>query len=464
MNTHKVKLAILGIVTLIGSVFWWNHHIGSAQAEPVLIEIDQDQTFQTMSGWEVTLNLSDTPHAPEWAAYHDQLLDRVINTAGINRVRLEIRSGAEHPSDTITRFMTGELTYDEWKPHRYKVVNDNDDPDVINWDGFNFDELDWHVETNLLPLMERMDTRGERLWINLCYVSFISGWNAHHDPEEYAELVLATYLHLQDKYGFVPDAWEVILEPDLKPGMWSGKMIGEAIVATAQKLETHGFEPAFIVPSVTNMRNAVPYIKEIEKVPGAMDHVVEFSYHRYRGANRTTLRAIAKLAKKHGVGTSMLEWWFGRANYNILHEDLEIGSNVAWQGRALVGLFNVTDRHKPNPTFRFRKDIRFNVQYFRDIRFGAVRIGASSSKKKQMAPLAFQNMDGSTVVMIKASNAGDLTVTNLPAGTYRVSYALQKRSDELPEPIIVGDEGELSVAMPGAGVMTISSYRNEDAD
>ena len=461
VTRQRTKFAVLGIVALAGSLFWWSLQISTADAAPVSIEIDPGERFQTMSGWEATLNLSDTPATPEWAAYHDQLLDNVINRAGINRVRLEIRSGAENPSDAITRFINGEMTYEQWKPLRYPVVNDNDDPTVINWDGFNFDELDWHVETNLLPMMDLAEARGERLMINLCYVAFISGWNAHHDPDEYAELVLATYLHLQEKYGFVPDAWEVILEPDLKPDMWTGKMIGEAIVATAPVLKAHGFEPAFIVPSVTNMRNAVPYIKDIAKVPGAMDYVVEFSYHRYRGANRTTLRAISDLADKYDVGTAMLEWWFGRADHNVLHEDLEIGHNVAWQGRAFVGLFNVTNRNRPEPTFRLRKEVRYNAQYFRHIRHGATRIGATSSKKQKMAPLAFENTDGSTVLVIKASEGGDIAAFNLPAGAYEVSYAIEKRSGELPEPVLVGEDGKLNVTMPGAGVMTISSYRIE---
>ncbi|MBR9835896.1 MAG: hypothetical protein GYB42_12100, partial [Alphaproteobacteria bacterium] len=132
-----------------------------------------------------------------------------------------------------------------------------------------------------------------------------------------------------------------------------------------------------------------------------------------------------------------------------------------WQGRAFVGLFNVTNRNRPEPTFRLRKEVRYNAQYFRHIRHGAIRIGATSSKKQKMAPLAFENTDGSTVLVIKTSEGGDITASNLPAGTYGVSYAIEKRSDELPEPILVGEDGKLNVTMPGAGVMTISSYRSE---
>ena len=57
------------------------------------------------------------------------------------------------------------------------------------------------------------------------------------------------------KYGFVPDGVEITLEPDhfdtfdQKP-----KKIGEALVATGDRLKAHGYTPDFIAP--TGPRNA----------------------------------------------------------------------------------------------------------------------------------------------------------------------------------------------------------------
>jgi glycosyl hydrolase family 30 len=43
----------------------------------------------------------------------------------------------------------------------------------------------------------------------------IVGGSYHHDkPDEYAEAVPTTYLHLRHKYGIAPDTWEVLLESD----------------------------------------------------------------------------------------------------------------------------------------------------------------------------------------------------------------------------------------------------------
>lgn len=460
MVTHNSRcLAFIAIGLAVIAAFALPLPRAAAEARPVTIEIDASQRFQTMTGWEVTLNLSDQPHAPEWAQFHDQLIDQAINDVGINRVRLEIRSGAETRSDWNQRFINGDISHEEWKPYRYPVENDNDDPNLIDWDGFSFDELDWHVEQHVLPMLAKSEARGEKLWINICYVAFIDSRKAHHDAEEYAEFVLATYLHLQEKYGIVPDSWEVILEPDLMRRMWTGKMIGQAIAATAPRLEAAGFEPAFIVPSVTNMRNATLYLNHIAKVPGAMDHVIEFSYHRYKGVNEHNLRDIAKLAAKHDIGASMLELWFGRATAKVLYEDLVIGNNVAWQGRALIGLFDSPRRHPSGAPLRVRKDIRDNRQYFRDVRMGATRIHAGSDQPDMVKPVAFENVDGSITIIAATQQATAIRLRALPPGSYRVYFVADQHYAEVEHTLLVDASGELQIEMPGAGLITLTSYQ-----
>jgi hypothetical protein len=445
-------------MALLGVLLVPHPHV-AAETPPVTVEIDPAQRFQTMNGWEVTLNLSDNPAAPEWTRFHDQALDQAINDVGINRVRLEIRSGAETSSDWNRRYINGEISHKQWEPYRYPVENDNDDPNLINWAGFSFEELDWHVEEHVLPMMAKSEARGEKLWINICYVAFIDSRKAHRDPDEYAEFVLATYLHLQEKYGIVPDSWEVILEPDLRPRMWNGKMIGKAIVATAARLEDAGFEPAFVVPSVTNMRNATLYLNHIAKVPGAMDHVIEFSYHRYKGANERNLRDIAKLAAKHEIGPSMLELWFGRANAEVLYQDLVTGNNVAWQGRALMGLFDSPRGNRSPEVLRLRKDIRDNRQYFRDVRLGATRIHAESEDEATVRPVAFQNADGSITVIINTQQATALELRALPPGAYRAYLVADEQYRDIEEALIVDDSGRLEIDMPGRGLITVTSYQ-----
>ncbi len=58
-------------------------------------------------------------------------------------------------------------------------------------------------------------------------------------PAEYAEFMLAVFQHLRDKYGIVPDAIEMILEPD-NGTSWTPSALGQAMVAAADRLGAGG--------------------------------------------------------------------------------------------------------------------------------------------------------------------------------------------------------------------------------
>lgn len=426
---------------------------------PVTIAVDNTVTYQTITGWEANGDVIWEVVDPVYENGRFEIYDRAVNEVGINRLRLEVVSGSEQADSRFTEMTTGKIDYETWKPkYRYQAINDNGDPHTINWDGFDFSNLDQDVETAVLPVKERVEARGEKLFINLCYVAFtkhITGTHLHEDPEEYAELILATYQHLEKKYGFVPDAVEAILEPDLSP-RWTPEWLAAAVVATGNRLTEAGYEPRFIVPSTMDMSRALDYIDALEKTGGALDHVMEFSYHRYRGASISTLKKIAKHAEKAGVGTSMLEWWFGNADHQILYQDLKIGQNTAWEGRSLRDLFSIDDKDPARPVITLPEDTRMNNQYTRYVRAGAKRIEASSSNESWSAPLAFINTDGGYVVAIKAARRSTFKITGLPSATYEVSYAVAGESSG-DRPILQQDDGAITVSIPGPGVLTVFS-------
>jgi len=431
---------------------------GCFRPSEAVITLDPAQRFQTVSGWEVTAEMADKPLPGQPPRYWAEIYDRAVAEVGINRIRLEVRSGAESAGHNWDRYVAGDMSYADWRGVRYATVNDNADPNVIDWNGFDFAELDWRLEVGLLPIRKRLLARGERLFVNLCYVAFTgqikNGRYIHENPDEYAEFVLATYLHMQRKYGLVPDAWEVILEPDL--GVWDGYEVGRAIVAAAARLKAHGFTPRFIAPSVKDMDNAAPYIDAIATVPGAMDHVFELSYHRYSGTSALNLARIVERAKKFGVGTAMLEWWFGHAGPETLHRDLKQDHNSAWQGRVLKTLFKkIDEKHPDKAIVALQDDTRQNLQYFRYIRAGARRIGATSSNETELDPVAFVNPDGSHTVVVLARNAGKVTIVGLPAGEYGVSWALGRKSGRAPGPIHVAPGQPLRAEIPDEGVLTV---------
>lgn len=423
---------------------------------PATITVDPGTTFQTITGWEATAWVTE-PSDPAFPHYRDALYDALVDDIGINRLRLEVRSGVENNQDNWSAHQDGTIAYQTWRSRRYATINDNPDPHSINWEGFHFSEMDWAIEHIVNPLRERWQNRGGKLYVNVNYVAFTGqitdGRYLHDNPEEYAEFVLATYLHIQEKYGWVPDSWEVLLEPD-NVSQWNGRRLGEAIVAAAQRLEAHGFAPVFVAPSNTNMGNAVNYFDRMMEVPGVLPHLQEFSYHRYGGVSLANLQAIAARARQHGLNTSMLEWWTNGNTYHTLHEDLKIGNNSAWQQAVVRGFFDIDDSNPRNPSFAINAKTKFTRQYFKFIHSGALRV-RSASRHPVLDPLAFMNADGAYVVVVKAESGDNFSIGGLAPGTYGITYTTHQADDVTLPDQTIGMGQKLLTGLPAPGVLTV---------
>src|SRR6185503_7486310 len=117
-------------------------------------------------------NKKEDRYDPSWQDHKEELFDRLVNELGIDRVRIEIRSGAENPVDYWTPFERHQIGYREMKRYRYENINDNGDARLANKAGFQFAELDYQVQKVLLPLRRRVEANREKLFINLTYVDF----------------------------------------------------------------------------------------------------------------------------------------------------------------------------------------------------------------------------------------------------------------------------------------------------
>ena len=425
------------------------------------IRLNAATRYQTIVGWEAHSE-SGQDDAP-FASYRNTLFDRAVNELGITRLRLEPVASLEHTQDLHQQWLTGAIDNTQYRCTRYSTINDNSDPFTINWNGFKFSRLDKYIDDIIVPMRQRLSARGESLYLVATYVAFVNhncaGTQYHHDdsPEEYAEFVLATYLHMQQKYGFVPDAWEVILEPDNTP-FWRGTQIGQAIVAAANRLQQNGFTPRFIGPSTARPANAPTYFDGIAAVAGATSRMTELSYHRYGSVTEDLLRSIASRAAQHNLKTSMLEHM--GSGHEDLHSDLKFANVSAWQQFALA--FPTTDNGAQyylintsgtSATVQLASRSRFLRQYFNYVRPGAVRIEAQTTRSG-LDPLAFINSSGKYVVVVKANAQASFTVGGLPAGTYGVSYATGTASNSAADVAITAGQ-VVSASIPAAGVLTI---------
>lgn len=434
-----------------------------------VIDLDASQRFQVFRGWEATdqAGLEDTPSDE----YVDELLDGAVDL-GLTRLRVEVQSSVEHRRDIFKEYKDGRIDTREYRCLRYTTENDNDDPNRLDLTGFRLDRLDRAVQKIVLPMRERLQRQGEKLWISVNYIAFtdqICGEPRyiHNRPEEYAEFVLAIYQHLRDRYGVTPDSWEVMLEPD-NTRIWNARTMANAMARAAARLRAAGFTPAFVVPSTTSAGRAVSYFEEIWNTESIRPYLLELSYHRYDKPSERVLSDINAAARKRGVDTAMLEW-IG-ANHEQLHQDLTAGGVSAWQQYTLGfpeadsgGHYFVIDpRAASGRRVRLSRSGRYLRQYFRAIRPGAQRIAASSTSS-DFKPVAFESANGSLAVVVSASKAGQLTIQKLHPGSYRVSCwtdasRVEDASSQCDRNVQVLGDGTLTIDIPAAGVLSLAQH------
>ncbi|MBS1788248.1 MAG: hypothetical protein JST85_11020 [Acidobacteria bacterium] len=467
----KMGVSILGLVILLTVVPLPNSLRKFIPFQQTTITIDPSVSYQTMLGWEAVSQAGQIDEIdtitnrsninPGFAKYQNQLFDLAVDDLGLNRVRLELRSGAENPIDNFTRYINGQITFTAWKNSWYQIVNDNNDPQIINPSGFQFSELDYSIDTLVIPIRQRLLARGEKLYLNLCYVDFgASSFEHKNAPEEYAEFILTTFLHMRDKYGFTPDAMEMILEPDTNAD-WNATQIGNCLVAAGNRLRANGFNPDFVAPSCTSMFNALTYFDQLVQIPGVTKFISEISYHRYGGATDTALQGFASRGAQYKIDTAHLE--LIGANQNDLHSDLTIANNSSWEQFALAFPTDIDDggvyylinqSNLNNPTLTLNSRAKFLRQYFKFIRSGALRIKATSTSGT-FTPAAFINTDGKFVVVVRTFAGGNISLQGLPAGTYGVKYTTPSQYDIDVTDISITAGQALNTSIPSDGVITI---------
>jgi hypothetical protein len=435
-----------------------------------VITIDTAATFQTMTGWQAAGQngwLDCNPTA--FRRYRDELAERLVNELGIERITTALRSGSENTRDYHPDYVAGSMPMAAYRDTWFAPVNDNADPLVTDSSKFFWGFLDGHVDNAVAPLRERMRARGEPLYWVLTYVDFLQGKPTKpfmhlKQPEEYAELVAMAFTHLQQKYGFVPNALELVLEPEHTT--YTPAEVGRAMVAAAARLRALGFTPDLIGPSTTSVWNAAPWYDGMTQVRGASGLLDELSYHRYVALSYQALSAIGLRSRRDGVKVSMLEH-IG-ADFDDLYEDLTVANASAWMlyssafcGRRdnpdAQGVYYQVNQTDPNrPKVNITNRSKLFRQLFAYVRRGAVRVGATSGNATDLLPLAFRNPGGSLVAVVRARRGSSFEIRGLPEGRYGINYGTpgaRWNVDLADQTITPGSVVRASI--PSDGVITI---------
>lgn len=459
-----IALLALPIVVMLASAR--RRQPGSAT-----ITVRPDETFQTIHGWEAVsqASLYELDRYDNRQEVLDELFDKAVDL-GLTRVRLGAPSGIENTRDFATEYAQGRISRDEERCGRYSTVNDNDDPNVLDPRGFIWTRFDREVREAVLPLKRRLEARGEKLWVNVQYTAFTDsicrGYGYDHErPAEYAEFAVAVFEHLRDVHGVVPDSWEVMLEPD-NTRLWTAPKLADAVAAAATRLQRAGFTPSLVGPGVMNAGNAVPFFGELWNHTELRPFLKELSYHRYGGATHDNIEAIGQLSRDRGVPSAMLE--LIGADYETLHQDLTLGNVSAWQQFALswpaadtgAHLFILDPSQPPGERAQLSVTGHYLRQYFRALRPGATRVGASTDDGA-FEPIAALNPGDRLAVVIKATRAGRLVVQGLAPGAYGTScWTDRARWEQDPDPcagrVDVDARGDAVVTVPDTGVFSLT--------
>ena len=435
------------------------------------VSINPSLSHQVFSGWQGSGETGMSDFIVTGEQYRHAVLDASVEL-GINRVRIGLQSGLiENSTDYYQLFLNANRdVVDQNNPPEYAAVranrrvpvNDNADPNVINPNGFKWAYINWQMDKVVVPLRQKLAARGESLWFAVSFVHFSRANQLHVDsPAEYGELILATWNHINTRYGFVPNGLEIFLEPDNGETQVTPAELAAMTVAVRNRLVAAGYaKPIITAPSTVAAPTAEPYYLSMKAAnPLAVSYIDEIGYHRYLQIDNIGLAALRAIAEVEGKKTAMTE--FGGATYQDLHNDLKVGKVSAWEQYAL-GYPTIDNGYQhfyitgssPNFVVNMGSRTKFLRQYMKFIRAGAVMKGVTNTNAN-FDGLAFQNANGTYVVPIKCQTGGSVTVQSLPAGTYGIKYTTASAYNiDLPNQTIPAG-GFVTFTMPAAGVATV---------
>jgi hypothetical protein len=412
---------------------------GVARAQQaVSVILDPSTRYQTILGWGKT-----TPWLPAPQLLRDQCIDRTVNDLGINRLRFEGLCG----NSTRRRSW-------EW-------LNDNADPYVIDWGGFNTAAVDAVADEWLKPWKRAVEARGEKL--NL-YVSpsFFQGGSSgdlppwmRANPQECAEWAVALLTRLRDAHGITADYYCICNEAG-NNNAFDPPRVARAISALMPRLRQLGFPTTVQFPESVNAQVAWRYVEALRDDPEVWKWIGLISYHWYGQDNQSAMAKLRDFAFRAGLPTAQTE--FMDLTIDHLYDDMVIGGVSYWEIYGLASPdYKAALSHVSSKTFhagpwywRFRQ-----VSHY--VRPGAVRIGCASSDPA-LRCLAFEHGGQVTVVLINTTPPHAkraVVLRGLPAGTYGVSQCVgQDPYKELGLRTVAGD-GLLSVEVAANSVLTV---------
>lgn len=187
-------------------------------------------------------------------------------------------------------------------PLGIEPVNDNDDPDVVNWANFRWKGQGGKpqaadiLENRQNGIVEIGDFLKEAVPLGLQNWILTPGrlppWVAamfkeSHPQrfEEYAEWAAVKCLYLKREYGLEPPYWSMFNEPDVAgwkaPEIWI-----PWLKAVGRRFRKEGLNTKIVFPDTAGVQNALSLSEEVLKDGEIRGYLGALAYHHYRSSGK----------------------------------------------------------------------------------------------------------------------------------------------------------------------------------
>jgi len=360
----------------------------TAHARDAEVAVDASKTFQTIEGFGTcVLMWQDLPEYKR-----AEFFDLAVNDLGISMMRVPV------------------------PPQTMEPVNDNDDPDEINWAAFNMYEMDRRMKV-LLEFKKRGVKRFmASLWSPPEYMKtnrFVR-WGGHLRAdmrEEFAEYMAAFVMASKKNWG-IDINWlspqnELMFVHYYDSCVYNGEQVREVVRAMMRKFKKENIATRILIPEhMMRPAQMLAYIRPTMADPETRDFPGDFCTHRQGGFEGW--RELVRDTEVYGRQLWMTEtsghkndWTGAMILAQNIYEALVGGNCSAWlywqisrRGAALM----VDGR--PAPLYYASK------HYYRYIRPGALRIDAASSDPNVLVS-AFKHPANGTMTVVLVNKGDD---------------------------------------------------------
>jgi len=419
------------------------------------------------------------------ALVHIDLADEKQTIRGFGAFDVEPRFAQIYTEDLGASVIRLGIIGNQWEP-----VNDNDDPQVLNMDGFDYSAFDWDHLRNLKENGVKyfiLTSWSPPAWmkrnLSLDHKEQAIGWNFTDNRmetyyyDEFAESMLALVKAFKEMAGIDLLALGLQNEPFFNEPYPSAILDAphfiDLIKIVSEKLETNGFGhvgyymPEQVFGIGSGDASCIGFLQKLRLDEVADGKSEFFAVHGYDQTGITPgfpnyseweEYAAAAAVEPNPKEVWMTETGFGNENWGsamslvgALHGSLWAGNISWWTTFGFSG--DYLKDNEPANSFYAAKN------FFRYVRPEAVRV-ATGTTNGDIMPTAFVNEDGSiAVVMINKSGS---TITTRIQGNNLPDQFVRYRSSE-KEKFVGGDTLLLSmgaIVLPANSVTTLVAYSN----